>query len=182
MPRDTFFLEFDSPSKDLFPTVCIQQVWITNHKQYWTNESWTAVESVPVRLRNATQFLSENSRYPGQEPPTWCSGVSWHKCRLECRLFSSRCFLRPFQAMKVTSSFFFHSPQPHPATQTKPIQWNSPPSEANISSASQEIDSVLRNSQFHYGIHKGPPLVPVLSQTSALELPYPISWIPALTL
>ena len=107
MPRDTFFLEFDSPSKDLFPTVCIQQVWITNHKQYWTNESWTAVESVPVRLRNATQFLSENSRYPGQEPSTWCSGVSWHKCRLECRLFSSRCFLRPFQAMKVTSSFFF---------------------------------------------------------------------------
>jgi hypothetical protein len=47
--------------------------------------------------------------------------------------------------------------------------------EANRSSAIQEIPRVLRNSKFHYLIHKNPTPVTILSQINAVHASHPTS-------
>jgi hypothetical protein len=42
-------------------------------------------------------------------------------------------------------------------------------------SARQETPSLLRNTKFHYRIHKNPPSVPILSQNDPTHTPKPIS-------
>ena len=49
--------------------------------------------------------------------------------------------------------------------------WNSPPWEANLFSASQEIPRILWNPRVHYRIHKRPPPVPVPSHLDPVHTP-----------
>jgi len=45
------------------------------------------------------------------------------------------------------------------------------PSEANSHLCNQEIPHLLQNPKFHNRVHKGPPLVPILSQMNPLHAP-----------
>jgi len=50
------------------------------------------------------------------------------------------------------------------------------PREANRFSASQEIPRILRNPMVHYGIHKCPSPVPILSHVYSVHTPSTTSW------
>ena len=56
------------------------------------------------------------------------------------------------------------------------------PWEINRFSASQEIPLILWNQRVHNGVHKSPPLVPVLSQINPVHAPHPTSWRSSLIL
>jgi hypothetical protein len=42
-------------------------------------------------------------------------------------------------------------------------------SEADSCSATQEISKILRNPKVHYGVHKSPPLLHILSEINAIH-------------
>ena len=48
----------------------------------------------------------------------------------------------------------------------------SPSSEANRFSASQEIPRILQNTKFHYRIHNNHPFFPILSQMNPVHASY----------
>ena len=57
----------------------------------------------------------------------------------------------------------------------------SPPWEANRFSASKEIPRLLWNLKVHYRIHKGSPLLPILSQLDPVHTPIDLNIILSFT-
>jgi len=90
-------------------------------------------------------------------PPT-CFGVCYTILRQIIALLAQNSYAFCSVAIKYLLTYLLH-----------------PSWEANRFSASQEIPSILRNPKVHYGIHKCPPPVLIISQLDPAHIPHPTS-------